>query len=635
MIKKILLTLLILIILVVIGIVSLVVFVDPNNFKGFISTTVKEKTGYELTIDGDLRWHIWPQVSILTDSVRLEDTGAKKPILTADNMRLDVELIPLFSKELVVKNVLVKSAVINITDDSKGNVASGKKTTATVNQTESQTNQIDKEKSSWSFLLDKLEIADSTFVYQQNKDLISFRDINISITQKENSNVSLDVKGSINRDQQDFIYELNADVNLAGFPQKAAVDLHNFTYDYKGVGVPAEELKGEIKGKFNYQQTPFTLDCNDFSLTLNGNKIDGVLKANLGQKPYFEGSLKADKFDLTPFLTSSNGGQSGSSSSSTQPVVVTQTKQANELAFLQGFDAKLNLSVNELTANNVIINNLIIDVNNKDGMATLNNVNLDLAKGNISANGTANGKQSVAAIVLTTQITDIDLGVLFNQLQVVNNFSGQFNAQGKVMTNTLVPGNILKALNGDLSVKMNNAKLENFNVQRIIQTAVSQYSKSPVTADEYQKYTELQEVSANARLAGGEMSLSTLKALSSTLDVTGNGRIGLIKHDLDLNLNVQILGGWNGDSKTIQKLQQLVIPLRVYGLFNELHYQVEAEKIVKELLNNKLQAELDRLKNRLGSGSQDSGNESTEESGSNTKETKVKNILGGLLNQIK
>ena len=165
MIKKILLTLLILIILAVAGIIALVVFVNPNHFKGFISETVKDKTGYELTIDGDLRWHIWPQISILTDSVKLEDEGAKKPLLTADNMRLDVELFPLFSKQLAVKNVLVKSAIINISDESKGQVAKKSKPTTTVNQNKTEQNQ--NAKSKWSFTLNKLEIADSTVVYQQ------------------------------------------------------------------------------------------------------------------------------------------------------------------------------------------------------------------------------------------------------------------------------------------------------------------------------------------------------------------------------------------------------------------------------------------------------------------------------------
>lgn len=637
MIKKILLTLFILIVLAIAGVIALVVFVDPNNFRGFISNTVKEQTGYELTIEGDLRWHIWPQISILTDSVRLEDDGAKKPILTADNMRLDVELLPLFSKQLAVKNVLVKAAVINITDESKGHVASGKKSTTTVNQT--QTEQSTKESSGWSFSLNKLEIVDSTVVYQQNKDIISFRDIDVSVVQKDDKNIAVDLSGSVNRDQQDFIYSLNADVNLANFPKNAQVELHKLTYDYKGVGVPAGQLKGEVSATFNYQQTPLVLDSKNFSLLLNGNKITGQLKANLDKKPYFEALFKSDKFDLSPFLASNSEGKTSSTgqTSQSEPVVVNKTTKGNELAFLQTFDAKFNLTVNEVLANNVVINNFIIDADNKDGIASLNKVNLDVAKGHITANGSANGKQAITSIKLATKAMDIDLGVLFEQLQIVNNFKGIFYADGNIATNTIVPQNIMTALTGNLDVNVNNARLENFNIQRIIQTAVSQYSKEAVSADEYQKFTELHEVSANATLANGDMNLTSLKALSETLDVTGNGKIGLTKQDLDINLQVKMLSGWNGDSRTIQKLQNLVIPVRIYGAFNELHYRVDADKLIKDALNSKLQSELDKLKDRLNSSNQTTTDEQSDSSGTESTDDKqkAKDILGGLINKIK
>ncbi|RKS84637.1 AsmA protein [Orbus hercynius] len=639
MIKKILLTLLILIVLIVAGIISLVVFVDPNNFRGFISSTVKEQTGYELRIDGDLRWHIWPQISILTDSVRLEDQGAKKPILTADNMRLDVELLPLFSKELVVKNVLVKSAVINITDESKGSVAKGNKSTTTVNQT-----QTDKPKetsgSGWRFALNKLDIVDSTIVYQQEKDLISFRDINIAIEQKDSKNISLDLSGSVNRDQQDLRYTLSADANLANFPQAAQIDLHQLTYNYKGVGVPTGQLKGEVKATFNYQQSPFTLDSQDFNITVNGNSINGKLKANLEQKPYFEALLTADKFDLTPFLTSSPQSQQTDVTKSTQsqPVVANKAASGNELAFLQTFNAKFNLSINQVIADKVIINNFVIDANNQNGVATLNKVNLDIAKGHVTANGSANGNQTKALVKLATQASNIDLSVLLGQLALADSLVGQLNVDGNIAMNTINPEKIMGALTGDLAVKVNNARLENLNIQRIIQNAVSQYSKTAVTEEQYQKYTELHEISADASFADGDMNLSSIKALSATLDVTGSGRVGLTKQDLDVNLAVKILSGWNGDSKTIQKLQQMAIPLRIYGPFTQLHYRVEADKIIKDVLSNKLQNEIDKLKGRLGNNEQTSTDEqsnTTDTDKTQDEKPKAKELLGNFLNKIK
>lgn len=605
MIKKILITLLVLIILVIIGLVSLVLFVDPNNFRGFISETVKDKTGYELTIEGDLRWHVWPQISILSGAVRLEDEGAKKPILTADNMRLDVELFPLFSKELSVKNVLVKSAVINITDESKGKVANGTvEKSATINQQATETKPVESHGSPWTFVLNKLEIADSTVVWQQDKqDLISFRNINVSIYQKDNKNVEVDLSGTVNRDQRDLAYTFNADVNLENYPQTASVALNKFTYDISGVGIPAGGLSGTVSATLDYQKSPLTINSKNFVATANDNKISGELKATFGDKPYIEAILSSEKIDLTPFMVKSssatNSDVASSHTSRTAPVVASTSTKGNELAFLKQFDAKFNLKIKQVQANKLMVNNVEVDAVNKAGIATLSKVNLDIANGKILASGSANGAQSVAAIKLNTEANQIDLGTLFSQLEFTNHFSGQLNASGHITTNTINSDKLLSALNGDMKLTVDNARLENINIAQIIQTTVAQYSKDVVTPELQQKYTEVHELSADAKLANGQLNLTSLIATSETLDITGNGYIGLVKQDMDVGLNVKILGGWNGKSETIQKLQKVTIPLRIYGEFTKLHYQLNIEKLIKDQLNDKLQQGLDKLKDRL------------------------------------
>ena len=611
MIKKLLITLLVLIMLLVSGVVSLVVFVDPNNFRGFISNTIKETTGYELTINGDLRWHIWPQISILTDSIRLEDRGAKVPLLTADNMRLDVELMPLFSKGLSVKNVLIKSAVINVTDDSKGNVAKNNKPTATINQTPAIEQKANATDSDWSVSLNKLEIADSTIILQQDKDVVSFRDINASITQQNDKNVAVTLSGNINRNQQDFVYSLDANVDLTNFPQSAQVALTKLSYDYSGVGVPANRLQGELKATLNYQRSPFVVESQDLVFTVNNNQIDGKLKANLDNKAYFEALLSSETLDLTPFVNSDHSTKSNSDKKvvQTDPVVVKKASNNNELAFLNMFDAKFKLTVDKILVDQLVIDNFVIDADNKNGVAKLNDVSFYIAQGHIAANGTANGNQTQASVKLATAIDQIDLGTLFQQLELADHVKGQLNAKGNVATNAIAADKLMKALTGDLAISVTNARFENLNIEQIIQSNLSQYTKDVVTSGEIKKYTEFHEISSKANIVNGNMNLSSIKALSETLNVTGKGRVGLVAQDLDTSLEVTILSGWNGKSETIQKLQKLAIPLRIYGEFDQLHYQLEAEKIIKNLLNSKLQQNLDK--------------------------SKVLDALGGLLNRSK
>ena len=601
MIKKILITLLILILLTAIGIVSLIVFVDPNNYRGFISDTVKDKTGYELTIDGNLRWHIWPQVSILTDSVKLSDIDAKKPILTADNMRLDVELFPLFSKKLEVKNVFIKSAIINITDDSKGQVYKHKAEqlpSANESQT-TQTNQ-QKDSSKWAFTLNKLEVSDSTIVLQNKDDFINFRNINLAIIQKADKKIAIDVKGNIDRNQQNFSYLADADVDLTLFPEKAVIDLKKFDYTYKGIALPTKELKGNLKGVINYQHNSKQLTSKDLSFSVNENYFSGAFNANFDKKPYIDLTVTSNELNLTPFLEKDKKTNENITIQQTPPVVSNVTKVDNELNFLNSFNAKAKLDIKKLNINKMILNNIDVALTNNDGVATFQNISFDFAKGHIAATGMANGKQKYTQIKLIPKVTNIDLNTFFNQMETPNDLEGLFNANGDIEVNTLSGNKLLESLKGNLSINVTNAKLNKININNIIQNAATKYTKDISSTENMKNYTEFSKISTDAYLNKGNLELTTLNALSPTLEVIdGSGRVGMTQKDLDINMNIKILGGWNGKSNTIAKLQKLVIPLRIYGQFSKLHYQLDIGQVIKDLFNDKLQESLDKFRIKL------------------------------------
>ena len=602
MIKKILVTLLILILLTAIGIVSLIVFVDPNNYRGFISDTVKDKTGYELTIDGNLRWHIWPQISILTDSVKLSDIDAKKPILTADNMRLDVELFPLFSKKLEVKNVFIKSAIINITDDSKGQVYKHK-AEQLPSADESQTTQTKQQKDSstkWAFTLNKLEVSDSTVVLQNKDDFINFRNINLAIIQKADKKIAIDVKGNIDRNQQNFSYVADADVDLTLFPEKAVIDLKKFDYTYKGIALPTKELKGNLKGVINYQHNSKQLTSKDLSFSVNENYFSGAFNANFDKKPYIDLTVTSNELNLTPFLEKDKKTNENITIQQTPPVVSNVTKVDNELNFLNSFNAKAKLDIKKLNINKMILNNIDVALTNNDGVATFQNISFDFAKGHIAATGMANGKQKYTQIKLIPKVTNIDLNTFFNQMETPNDLEGLFNANGDIEVNTLSGNKLLESLKGNLSINVTNAKLNKININSIIENAATKYTKDISSTENMKNYTEFSKISTDAYLNKGNLELTTLNALSPTLEVIdGSGRVGMTQKDLDINMNIKILGGWNGKSNTIAKLQKLVIPLRIYGQFSKLHYQLDIGQVIKDLFNDKLQESLDKFRIKL------------------------------------
>ena len=104
--KRVITTLAILLVVVVTGMSALVLLVNPNDFRTYMVQQVEQRSGYQLQVSSDLRWHVWPQLSILAGRMSLTAPGASQPLVSADNMRLDVNLLPLLSHQLSVSQVM-------------------------------------------------------------------------------------------------------------------------------------------------------------------------------------------------------------------------------------------------------------------------------------------------------------------------------------------------------------------------------------------------------------------------------------------------------------------------------------------------------------------------------------------------
>jgi AsmA protein len=635
MVKKVLLTLLILILITVIGLSSLVLFVNPNHFRGFISQTVKDKTGYELVIDGDLRWHVWPQISILSDSIHLEDSGAQKPLLSADNMRLDVELWPLFSKQLVVKNVLVKSAVINLSDDSKGNIAHQKQqhSTAVVNHQTADSTPNPNQNAPWRFTLDKLEIIDSTVVLQTGpQDWVNFRKTNIVINRQDDQKVILNLNGNFNRNQQSFDYDLKALVNLEQYPQHISLAINKFDYRLAEVGVNGNNLYGNLTATINYQASPLNIVTDDLLLMINGNQINGKVSfSKTGKIPDIKADFSGQQFDLTPFISSKdNKKEKLVPAGNTHDPVVSKTLKSNELVFLNKFNAALKLQIDTLLAGHLKAENFDFDLSNKSGYAVINKAKLNIAKGEMAITGNADANTAQTNIKLNAQLNHLVLSDLFKQLDMPYDLTGIMHGQANLALNTLKPTAIMSALQGNVNLDIDDARLNNINIDQIIKRAVAQVTKKIVTDEQQQKYTQFHHISAKGDLSDGKLMLSSLLANSETLDITGRGDVNLLQRDLDIGLNVKVFGGWQGKSEVINQLQKLTIPFRIYGEFAQLHYQLDINTLLKEQLKEHLQDSVDKLIERYLPQQPSEDTQSEEK-----KPTSRTDRLKGLLNRIK
>jgi AsmA protein len=92
----------------------LVLLVNPNDFRAYMVHEVAERSGYQLNSMARCAGTSG-RSSAFSRAHDADRPGAEEPVIRADNMRLDVALLPLLSHQLQVKQVMLKGAVIQLT----------------------------------------------------------------------------------------------------------------------------------------------------------------------------------------------------------------------------------------------------------------------------------------------------------------------------------------------------------------------------------------------------------------------------------------------------------------------------------------------------------------------------------------
>ena len=102
--------------LLFLAVVAILVFVDPNDYRGDIERTVRERTGRELVLGGKLELKVFPWLAIGIHDVRLGNPPGfgPQPFVSVASARLGVKLIPLLGKRLEISRVAVEGLTANL-----------------------------------------------------------------------------------------------------------------------------------------------------------------------------------------------------------------------------------------------------------------------------------------------------------------------------------------------------------------------------------------------------------------------------------------------------------------------------------------------------------------------------------------
>lgn len=111
-----------LVVIVAAAMILVVLFVDPNDYKGEISKIVKEKTGRELSFQGDISLSVFPWIGVTTQGVTFSNAPGfgSTPMLRLKSADVSLRLMPLLSGSIALGDIEVSGLEVNLMRNREG-----------------------------------------------------------------------------------------------------------------------------------------------------------------------------------------------------------------------------------------------------------------------------------------------------------------------------------------------------------------------------------------------------------------------------------------------------------------------------------------------------------------------------------
>lgn len=600
--RRILTTLMILLAVVVAGLTALVLLVNPNDFRAYMVKEVADRSGYQLELDGPLRWHVWPQLSILSGRMTLTAPGAAEPIIRADNMRLDVALMPLISHQLQVKQVMLKGAVIQLTSKTEA----VRSQNAPVVPHDNTLPQVSEDRG-WSYDVRQLQIADSVLFFQhEDGEQVTVRDIRLQMEQDEHHHATLDFSGRVNRDQRDLALSLSAQVQGGDYPHSLKAEISQLNWQLRGAELPAAGISGQGSLQASWFEDAKKLSFDKLNLSANGSAITGNASVVLGEQPDWTLNLQASTLNLDSLLThtspaTDNGANQQGQSQTRQlrPVIANSDIQQDYNA-LRAFNARMTLTADQLQWRGMNFTQVKGDISNQQGLLTINQLQGNLDGGNLSLPGLLDARSDTPQASFQPKLDNIEISSILKAFNYSLNLTGKLTLSGDFSGEKIDADDFRRNWQGQAQIQMTDTRTEGLNFQQLVQQAVER-STNVQAQENYDNATRLDSVSSALELDNGLVTLRRMRGQSELMSLTGQGELNLLKEDCDMRFNVRVLGGWKGESKLIDRLKQTAIPLRIYGNWQTLSYSLQVDQILRKQLQDEARKRLndwaDRNKN--------------------------------------
>lgn len=582
--------------LILIVAIALPFFVDLNNYKPYIAFKVRETTGRDLTIKGDINLSVLPWLGLRLTDVTLSNAKGfdQKQFVAFKTADVKVKLLPLMRKQVEVATILLEDMTLNLMKSKAG--ATNWQDLTQPNANTKQSEKTNPSTNLTALAIEGIQIKNATINWtdQSNNTHQTLQGFNLS-TGAVAMNRPIDVKGSF--DIKSNTPPMNGNValhtKLTIDPATQEFELEPLVIDIKARNnsLPKEvivHLSSSIKANLAKE----TLAISNMKMQIDQSTLKGNASIQNFSTPAIKFNLNLDNLNVDSYLTASK-----KESDTTTPSTTAASKPF-PLDALRKLNIDGTFSANTLDIAKLRLQNIHTKLNSGGGLIMLDPLTVNLYDGTYSGKIRIDARGSALHIATINQAQNIQAGTALKDYMGKDVISGVANVDAKLSVAGNESAQLLPSLTGAIEFKFKNGVISGFNIAKTIRNAkIKLKGQTPADANEVVQ-TDFSELAGSASVTNGIINTQQLEMKTPLLRVTGKGSADLVTQGLDFAITAILVSTLKGqDGAELEDLRGIPVPIKVGGTFTVPKLKLD----LKSLYDERAKAKVDAAKTAIES----------------------------------
>ncbi|MBW1982766.1 MAG: AsmA family protein [Deltaproteobacteria bacterium] len=581
---------------------------DYNKFKPLITKKVKETTGRELTLGGDIKLKIGLLPVLSVDDVQFQNAswGSRPYLAKIKHFDVQVRVLPLFRGKIEIRKVVLIEPDVLIETNKQGKSNLQFKVSKKTQAAPPAEKQAKGAKSLPELRLKKIELKKGKFIYRDGKSGKSYMlsDAHFSATAKSfGSPLRLKLAGVYNKNPFEIKGSLGALIALTDpakpWPLKLSIKAAkasiavegiikdvmaahgiNISIDAKGDSLPEVGRFAGVSGLPDLGPFAIALKLTDpaaktykidsLQLSAGGSDLKGSAEIRLARKrPRLTARLKSKELDLRPFIA---GKESEAKPEATSGKKAEKGKRVFSdeplpLDVLRTVDANVNLRAARVLLPQLALDNFFLKLVLDNGHLTVKPVKAGIGGGSLVGQVDLRPVGKRANLATKLNIKNLDLGRMLKELGVSEAVSGELKeVQLDVKGAGRSVAELMAGLNGATTFIMKEGKINNKYLGLLGADLTTAAFRLLNPAKDKGDYTAINCVVSRFDIRDGIADTTVLLFDTPQMTVVGAGEINLRNEHLNLALKPSAKKGATHFSVSLSELTK---PFKLGGTLGQ------------------------------------------------------------------